>query len=334
MEQLSKERLARADLQAQLDRLNADHKQCGALIAALRKQMQEMKDALEQDDDTLEKNKSKAVEESAALEKQLQCKLSNAPTPAKSGRVKLGAAAPAPGAGGGLPLPLPVPEKDEAAQVEDMKGKAVTLSGIAKLRAELSELKKTHAKCDAAVAAKDDEIKMLKQHLARLDAKLAEELEKEAAMAKQLAEEQRKEAELASNLESTKAALAKDEKALAEDRKEFADKDAEIADLKQQLAALEAKTKTRLADVGAELSQLQAEHASALDKLNSKSTCKDDSIAKLNSRFGLLLKAHVGFIFICAVLLLGVSMLAASRCSLALQTVCAWARDLLSLETD
>ena len=84
MEQLSKERLARNELKAQLDRLKEEHNKCDPLIAALRKQIKETKEALDLEDlQQLEDTKVKAVQESKDLERQL----------AKP-RVKLGAAAP------------------------------------------------------------------------------------------------------------------------------------------------------------------------------------------------------------------------------------------------
>ena len=102
-----------------------------------------------------------------------------------------------------------------------------------KLKAELDELRKAHAPCpdiiaglkkDLAAAQAEHEpcaaqIKKLKAHLARLDKELAQELEKEEALAKELAEEKRKEAELEQSLKKTKADLEKDERDLAEDKK-------------------------------------------------------------------------------------------------------------------
>ena len=138
---------------------------------------------------------------------------------ARGGRVKLGAGAP-----GSLPLPLP--SRDDEAVVEDKKLHAGTFTGIVGLRKELDALRKAHAPCADTLQARDDQIKELKAHLARLDKKLAEELEKEEALAKELAEEKRKEAELEktlaqeqANLKKTKAELAKDEKDLADDKK-------------------------------------------------------------------------------------------------------------------
>jgi len=227
---LSKEKLARADLQAQLDRMKVEHDKCPILIAALRKQIQETKDALDQDDITLEKNKDQLIKNSIELESKL--KLSVA-APARSGRVKLGASSPG--------LALPLPSRDEEAVVQDKKLEAGTFSGIVKLHKELADIKKAHAPCEAALAVKDDHIKDLKLHLAKLDKDLHDELEKEEALSKQLAEEKNKEAELEQNLANTKAELLKDEASLAEDKKVFASKDAEIKDLKKRLAAAEKK---------------------------------------------------------------------------------------------
>ena len=111
MANLSKERLARADLQAQLDRLKAEHDKCPDLIAALRRQIKETKDALELDDSKLEATKVQVQAETLALEQELQTRVklaTAAPTAAKQkgGRVKLGAGAPP--QGGKAPL-LPAP---------------------------------------------------------------------------------------------------------------------------------------------------------------------------------------------------------------------------------
>ena len=105
------------------------------------------------------------------------------------------------------------------AQIEDLKKR---LAATEKQRAKLE---KAHAPCqniiaglkkDLAAAKAEHEpcaaqIKELKAHLARLDKKLAQELEKEEALAKELAEEKRKEAELEQSLKKTKADLEKDE---------------------------------------------------------------------------------------------------------------------------
>ena len=184
MEQLSKERLARNELKAQLDRLTQEHNKCEPLIAALRKQMKETKEALDLEDlQQLEDTKVKAVQESRDLERQL----------AKP-RVKLGAAAP--GGAAAPALPLPAVDSEAKAVVQDKKLGAGTLTGIASLRQELVALKKAHAPCEAALASKDDKIKELMAHVQRLDKKLAEEILQEEALAKKLAEELRKDAEL------------------------------------------------------------------------------------------------------------------------------------------
>ena len=66
---------------------------------------------------------------------------------------------------------------------------------IAGLESELTALKLAHTPCG-------DQIKELTAHVARLDKRLAEELEKEEALAKELGEEKRKEAEVAMNAET------------------------------------------------------------------------------------------------------------------------------------
>ena len=225
MANLSKERLARADLQAQLDRLKAEHDKCPDLIAALRRQIKETKDALELDDSKLEATKVQVQAETLALEQELQTRVklaTAAPTAAKQkgGRVKLGAGAP-PQGGKAPPLPAPSGGKlgdaglkfgamdadgdgvlskeefksklgamgwslaeleetftamdrnqdggisaDEFAafcQMEDKKLEAGTLSGIAKLRQELADIKRAHAPCDDRIASLRKQIGLLEQ---------------------------------------------------------------------------------------------------------------------------------------------------------------------------
>jgi hypothetical protein len=88
---LSKERLARADLQAQLDRLKVDHDECLDLIAALRRQIKETKDALELDTPKLLEIKNTVQTETSGRQEKLKA------------RMKLGAGAPP--KGGAQPVP-------------------------------------------------------------------------------------------------------------------------------------------------------------------------------------------------------------------------------------
>ena len=88
---LSKERLAGADLQAQLDRLRVEHEKCLDLIPALRKQIKETKDALELDTPKLLEIKNTVKTETDNRQEKLKA------------RVKLGAGAPP--KGGALPVP-------------------------------------------------------------------------------------------------------------------------------------------------------------------------------------------------------------------------------------
>ena len=146
--ELSKEKLARADLQAQLDRLKAEQDKSALLIASLRKQVKETKEALELDDDAIEETRSKVVADAVALEKKVLERVKGAGG-SRSGRVRLGAGAP-----GSLPLPqASEASREEEAVVEDKKLEAGTLSGIAKLRRELAELRKAHDACQAELRA-------------------------------------------------------------------------------------------------------------------------------------------------------------------------------------
>ena len=55
---------------------------------------------------------------------------------------------------------------------------AALLSGIAKIIGELAHVKRTHEQCNAAMAAKGAEMHALKEQLARMEARLAEEKRK------------------------------------------------------------------------------------------------------------------------------------------------------------
>ena len=121
------------------------------------------------------------------------------------------------------------------------------------------------------------QINGLKDHLSRLDQKLADELAREQALADQLeaekvkeaaldlslVEEKLKEAELGENLKKVKAELAKDEKQLAADKKMLSAKDDEIADLKEQLAAAGKRctdTEAKLDGLKGDYDMLRFEH--------------------------------------------------------------------------
>ena len=78
MERLTREELARADLQSKLDALQAQHDKCPGLIAALRKQIKETKDALELDDGALHVAKAVVEAETIELEKHLQTRVKSA----------------------------------------------------------------------------------------------------------------------------------------------------------------------------------------------------------------------------------------------------------------
>ena len=99
-----------AATKAQLDAANK-------LIDALRKQIQETKDALSQDDATLARTKEQVERLDIDLNKP------------SSGRVKLGAA-------GGGRLSLPSPEGEKV--VEDKRMYTGTVMGIAELRGKLA----------------------------------------------------------------------------------------------------------------------------------------------------------------------------------------------------
>ena len=258
--ELSKEKLARADLQAQLDRMKAEYDKCPGLIASLRKQIKETREALDQDDDAIEQTRSKVVADAVQLEKKVLERVKE--TGGGSGRVRLGAGAP-----GSLQLPLSSEAtRDEEAVVEDKKLEAGTVSGIAKLRKELAEMRKAHEACTSELKAKDAEIADLRKKIAEVQKQgssldeLAASLRKQIAalelgrdyakgevedLKKQLADLQRLYAPcphtiamLQSELAAFKANFDKDEQALAEDKKVFASKDAKIEDLADQISGL------------------------------------------------------------------------------------------------
>ena len=89
--------------------LKAEHDKCPDLIAALRRQIKETKDALELDDSTLENLTVKVHVESAYLKEQLRARIKLAAAPpneARVGQVRLGAGAPPRGVGEALPVLL------------------------------------------------------------------------------------------------------------------------------------------------------------------------------------------------------------------------------------
>ena len=91
------------------------------------------------------------------------------------------------------------------AEIEDLKKRLKDATDIIKSRddtisardAQIAGLQSDFDAIRAAYATCDALIKELKAHLARVDTKLAEELEEKGALEKQLTEERRKKAELA-----------------------------------------------------------------------------------------------------------------------------------------
>jgi chromosome segregation ATPase len=107
---LSKEKNDNVFLQDTLYCLTAERDKCRDLLAALRRQIKETKEAIEHDDSKLQDTKAKAEAQTMELKRQLQTrvKLASAPQPAARGRrVKLGASTPPPN--GGKPTQLPLP---------------------------------------------------------------------------------------------------------------------------------------------------------------------------------------------------------------------------------
>ncbi len=95
-------------MEAQLERLKTEHNKSLGLIAALRQQIKETKDAVEFDDPKLQTIKAKVQTETADRQKQLEAHIklkmsATSPNKAKVSRAKLGAAA-EPLKGGALPV--------------------------------------------------------------------------------------------------------------------------------------------------------------------------------------------------------------------------------------
>ena len=94
------------NLHAQVDRLKTERNKCLDLIAALRRQIMETKDAMELDNPKLQDIKAKVQAETADRQKKLEARVkvdAAAPGDAKGGWGKLGAGVPP--RGGALPVP-------------------------------------------------------------------------------------------------------------------------------------------------------------------------------------------------------------------------------------
>jgi DNA repair exonuclease SbcCD ATPase subunit len=224
---LSKERLAGADLQAQLDRLRVEHEKCLDLIPALRKQIKETKDALELDTPKLLEIKNTVKTETDNRQEKLKA------------RVKLGAGVPR--KDGALPVPAASGGKDGLEfGAMDLDGDGVLSKAEFQFKLNnmgwsVEEAEQTFKAMDrdgdggilaneyAAFCQMEDKnlefgtlngIAKLRQQLADLQAQLAvmagkdaemEDLKKRLAAAeKQLAEEKLKTEELEANLKKTK----------------------------------------------------------------------------------------------------------------------------------
>ena len=246
-------------------RLQAEYDKCPPLIAELRKQIQETKDALELDDAALEHTTTQAVKKSSQLEEQFGLKVKEVVksagiigslkkyafgTPADSTELQVTEESSALGVllktrtnkhkvqRSAPPAPQNV-SMEVKAVVKDKRLEADTLSGINSLRRELTELRKAHAISESSLADANENIQELMAHLARFDKDLHEELDKEHELERQLAEEKKNEKALEDIVHKTKLELENDERQLAEDVKIIAAKDAEIADLKKKLASLQ-----------------------------------------------------------------------------------------------
>ena len=168
----------------ELEGLRLEHGKCPGVIAELRRQIKDTKDALEMDYDMVEGSEGTVDAGSTETETPLDVRVKlGASAPAQRGRVKLGAGMTT----RGLPLPMPAASGDDDADAaEDQMHQACTLSGIASLRKELAHTRMAHEQRGAAVAAKDAQIEELKADLVRLDTSLAQELDGRQALAEQV----------------------------------------------------------------------------------------------------------------------------------------------------
>ena len=168
----------------ELEGLRLEHGKCPGVIAGLRRQIKDTKDALEMDYDMVEGSEGTVDAGSTETETPLDVRVKlGASAPAQRGRVKLGAGMTT----RGLPLPMPAASGDDDADAaEDQMHQACTLSGIASLRKELAHTRMAHEQRGAAVAAKDAQIEELKADLVRLDTSLAQELDGRQALTEQV----------------------------------------------------------------------------------------------------------------------------------------------------
>ena len=125
-----------------LEVLRMEHDKWPAIIAGLRRQIKDTKEALEMDYDVLQKVQ--------CIQTQTPARVRLGASAPESGRVKFGAGVPMEG----LPLPLSTAAGDHAGGVEEPKHEASVFSGIASLRKELAHARAAHDQCGAAVADK------------------------------------------------------------------------------------------------------------------------------------------------------------------------------------
>jgi len=310
-----------ADMVKDFCDLKREHETCPAIIAVLRKQIKETNEALELDDESLEKDKDLRVLHCLELENKFRSSVSKlaataaaaaamSPAPVKAkktGRVKLGAGA----AVNTARLALPLPCSREEAAVEDKKLEAGTFTGIAHLRKELADIKKAHApcgdifkdheKCPPIIAGLTKKVKELEEALATTTKELAdikkahEDVKKEHEKCPPvIAGLKIKLKEVEDTLATTTKELAAIQKAHTPCADALAAKDADIADLKKRLTLMEhahsscpsiiAALRTHLKDTKEALSKDE----DALDK------CKDEMQALIKSLGNAMSAASVG----------------------------------------
>ena len=176
-----------ASQKLELDVLRMEHDKCPAVIAELRKQIWDTKDALEMDYDLLESSAGGTVAE--------------------------------------LPLPpLSAASGDDACAAEHHVHQASTLSDIVSLRKELAHSRVAHGQHVAALASKDLQIEELNAGLVHLDKSLMQELCGRLALAEQVAKLEHMLVDTEQKLEDC-VSLAGTEAKMATMRKQLAEAD-------------------------------------------------------------------------------------------------------------
>jgi hypothetical protein len=194
-----------ASQKLELDELRMEHDKCPAVIARLRKQMWDTKDALEMDYDLLQGSAGMLLAE--------------------------------------LPLPpASAASGDDACAAEHPVHQASTLSVILSMRTELAHTRMAHGQHVATLASKDLQIEELNAGLVHLDKSLTRELCGRLALAEQVAKLEDMlvvtEQKLQKHRQSLCACLARKEAKMATMRQQLATMRQQLAEADQRHALL------------------------------------------------------------------------------------------------